>query len=176
MTAGISDLFNMTVLRHAATKDIPWLNDLYNHYILKSTATFDLTPHTVQQRLSWLEQFAPHTPHQLWILEDDEEKIGYASSQPFRAKAGYQHTVETSIYLTPHRYGQGFGKILYERLFLELDKTEVCAAIAMITLPNPASIQLHAGQGFRLTGNLVDVGRKFDQTLSVCLMQRSKAL
>ena len=48
-------------------------------------------------------------------------------------------------------------------------------AIAMITLPNPASIKLHAGQGFQLTGNLVDVGRKFDQTLSVCLMQRSKA-
>ena len=165
----------MTLLRHAATKDLPWLNDLYNYYILKSTATFDLSPYTVSQRSAWLEQFAPKSAHQLWILEDQDEKIGYASSQPFRAKAGYQHTVETSIYLTPHRYGQGWGKILYDRLFLELDQTEVSAAIAMITLPNPASIKLHAGQGFQLTGNLVDVGRKFDQTLSGCLMQRSKA-
>ena len=152
--------------------DLDEINALYNHYILNSVATFDLTPHSLGDRRSWFEQFENDSPHQLWVLREPEQLLGFACSQPFRAKAGYEDTVETSIYLAPSVLGRGLGPLLYQRLFDALDTSPVHSAIAMITLPNRASLKLHERMGFTSAGTLLEAGVKFKRRLSVQIMQR----
>ena len=47
------------------------------------------------------------------------------------------------------------------------DKSEMLAAVAFITLPNPPSIRLHENLGFIRAGVMPGVGWKFDQSHDV---------
>ncbi len=53
--------------------------------------------------------------------------------------------------------------MLYARLFEALAGQDLKIAIAGITLPNDASVKLHASFGFEPAGIMHDVGRKFDR-------------
>ena len=165
----------MTVFRPAMLKDLGAINALYNDYILNSAATFDLEPISLSEKTRWFDQFDEGGRSQLWVAHQDSVLVGFATSQPFRPKAGYRNTVETSIYIASNAVGKGYGAALYRRLFLALDATPVKHAIAIVTRPNPASVKLHQQLGFRTVGELTDVGEKFGVSQSVYIMQRTKA-
>lgn len=165
----------MTAFRPAMLKDLQAINAIYNDYILNSATTFDLEPISLADKTQWFKQFSKDGRAQLWVTLQDSELLGFASSQPFRPKAGYLNTVETSIYIAPNATGLGLGKALYQQLLAALDATPVTQAIAIVTLPNPASVKLHEQLGFQVSGELVNVGEKFGQAQSVCIMQRTKA-
>lgn len=165
----------MTVFRPAMLKDLGAINALYNDYILNSAATFDLEPISLPDKTRWFDQFNEGGRSQLWVAFENTSLVGFATSQPFRPKAGYRNTVETSIYVAPDAVGQGHGTKLYRHLFLALDATPVKQAIAIVTRPNPASVKLHEQLGFQTVGELTDVGEKFGVPQSVYIMQRTKA-
>lgn len=84
----------------AGSDDLPALTDIYNHYVVHSHATFDLEPFTVEQRrTTWFDRYADTGRHRLLVAENDGRVVGYATSGPFRPKAAYGGTVETTIYL-----------------------------------------------------------------------------
>jgi phosphinothricin acetyltransferase len=87
--------------------------------------------------------------------------VGYATSSPYRPKAAYSTSVETSIYLAPDAGGRGIGSLLYTALFHALAGEDVHRAYAGVTLPNEASIRIHERFGFRKVGVYQEVGRKF---------------
>jgi phosphinothricin acetyltransferase len=62
---------------------------------------------------------------------------------------------------------KGIGKILYEKLFEELSKTDVHAIIAGIALPNEESIKLHERFGFEKVAHFREVGFKFGRWIDV---------
>ena len=165
----------MTLFRPAMFKDLGAINALYNDYILNSAATFDLEPISFSDKTKWFEQFDESGRSQLWVAFDNTNFVGFATSQPFRPKAGYRNTVETSIYINPSAIGKGYGTALYRHLFLALDATPVKQAIAIVTRPNPASVKLHQQLGFQTVGELTDVGEKFGKAQGVYIMQRTKA-
>jgi phosphinothricin acetyltransferase len=153
----VSDL----VIRPARASDLAALTDLYNHYVRETPATFDIEPWSVAARRSWLEGFGTDGPHRLLLAERAGRLQGYACSHAFRGKAAYDTTVETTVYLEPGSTGAGIATRLYARLFGELAGEDVHRALAGITLPNPASVALHARFGFELVGVFREVGRKF---------------
>ena len=153
-----------TIIRLPQTADLEALTQLYNHYVLNTTITFDIEPYTVDQRREhWWCHYAPQGRHRLWVAEKDQVVIGYASSSKLREKAAYDTSVETSIYLCPEVQGQGIGTQLYRALFRSLAEEDVHRAYAGITLPNPGSIALHQKFGFHSVGCYREVGRKFDR-------------
>ncbi len=99
----------MTVFRPAMLKDLGPINALYNDYILNSAATFDLEPISLSDKRQWFEQFSEGGRSQLWVALENSDLVGFATSQPFRPKAGYRNTVETSIYIAPDALGKGYG-------------------------------------------------------------------
>ena len=132
------------IIRDARDADISALVDLYNQYILNTPITFDLSPHTVEQRRqSWFCHYKPTGRHRLLVAERDQQVIGYASSSQFATKAAYDTSVETSIYLAPECLGMGVGSHLYAALFQALATEDVHCAYAGITLPNDASVAIH---------------------------------
>ena len=154
-------------IRPAQPSDLPELTALYNHYVRTSPVTFDIEPFEVEQRRAWFAHYAPVGRHQLFVAESDGGVRGYATSSLFRAKAAYDPSVETTVYVAEGFTGQGIGARLYRALFDSLAREDVHRAYAGITLPNPASLALHRSFGFQPVGQYDEVGRKFGRFWTV---------
>jgi phosphinothricin acetyltransferase len=159
-------------IRRGAGDDLPALTELYNHYVRETAITFDVEPFTLETRRPWFEQFAAQGRHQLFVAERGGRVLGYACAMRFRLKAAYLPSVETSVYLRPEAHGRGLGTRLYAALFGALAGEDVHRAYAGITLPNPASVALHARFGFRACGTFREVGRKFGSWWDVTWMEK----
>lgn len=161
-------------IRPAESGDLAALTRIYNHYIEHSAATFDLEPFRPEARRAWLEGFAARGRHRCLVADAGAGGcVGYASSGRFRAKAAYDPSVETSVYVDPAWTGRGLGGRLYAALFDALAAEDVHRAVAGITLPNPASVALHARFGFTEVGVFGEVGRKQGRFWSVLWMEKA---
>jgi phosphinothricin acetyltransferase len=161
-----------TRIRPARATDLARLTAIYNHYVVNTPVTFDVVPHTVESRASWFEQFAPTGPHRLLVAEQDGVVVGYAGTTRFRPRAGYDSTVETSVYCSPETTGKGIGSRLYAALFEAIAAEDIHRIMAGYALPNPASAALHERFGFRLVGLFSENGRKFGRYWDVAWTER----
>jgi phosphinothricin acetyltransferase len=161
-------------IRPGCDADLEAITAIYNHYVQHTAITFDVEPYAVGERRAWLGQFrAGEGRHRLFVAEQDGRVVGYADSHPFRAKAAYDTSVESSIYLDPSAQRRGLGTRLYTALFDALAAEDVHVVMAGITLPNEASIALHARFGFRSCGVMREVGRKHGRYWDVEWFQRA---
>lgn len=159
----MSDRMNVKV-RPGKEDDLVALTAIYNHYIRKTPITFDVTPLTADERRPWLLSHPEDGPHRLLVARipcSGGGILGYPTSSPFRPKAAYATSVETSVYLAPDAVGRGIGTLLYKQLFEALADEDVHRAYAGVTLPNEASVRVHRRFGFRQVGIHEEVGRKF---------------
>ena len=161
------ELLGAVRIRPGAAADLPRLNELYNHYVARTPATFDITPITLPEREAWFRHFADQGPHRLLVAEDRAAVVGFACSKEHRAKEAYATSVETTVYLSAETLGRGIGTHLYTRLFALLESEDVHRAYAGITLPNEASIRLHENLDFHEIGTYDEIGRKFGRYWSV---------
>jgi phosphinothricin acetyltransferase len=159
-------------IRKATSADLEALTDIYNHYVVNSHHTFDMTPFSIDGRRPWFERFATNGPHRLLVATSGTDVVGYASSGPHRPKPGYRTSVETTVYLAPGATGQGLGTRLYTALFDALAGQQLHRALAGIALPNDASIALHERFGFRHVGTFTEQGTKFDRYWDVAWFEK----
>jgi len=160
-------------IRAAALDDLEALTSIYNHYIVKTAITFDLRTFTTAERRAWFDDHGDSGPHRLLVATDGQNRcLGYASSSRWRPKPAYNTTVETSVYCHPDAVGRGCGTALYAALFSTLAAEDVHTVVAGVSLPNPASLSLHARFGFRPVGTFHAVGRKFDTFWDVAWFER----
>jgi len=160
-------------VRSAEVEDLPTIVEIYNHYVVTTPITFDVSPFTLEGRKPWFEQFAKTGPHRLLVLELAGAVTGYASSTRHRAKAAYDRSVETTIYLDPGHVGRGRGRSLYGALLGLLEsEPQVHRAFAGITLPNTSSVGLHQRCGFEPIGVFGEIGFKFDRYWDVAWYER----
>lgn len=160
-------------IRHAERRDLPRLTEIYNYYVLNTPVTFDVEPYTVERRQAWLGQFASAGRYRLLVAESDAGVLGYAGTTPFRPKAAYETTVETTIYCAPDVVGKGIGKRLYAALFEALRGEDIHRFVAGYALPNPATAAIHEHFGFKIVGVFSENGRKFGKYWDVCWVERS---
>jgi phosphinothricin acetyltransferase len=98
--------------------------------------------------------------------------MGYAGTTPFRPKAAYETTVETTIYCAPEAVGMGLGNHLYRELFASLKGEDIHRFVAVYALPNAATEALHRRFGFKVVGVFSENGRKFGKYWDVCWLER----
>jgi phosphinothricin acetyltransferase len=159
-------------------QDLAALTDIYNHYVRETAVTFDTVPLTPDDRRPWLLSHPEDGPHRLLVARapgPGGRVLGYATSSPFRPKAAYSTSVETSIYLAPDAGGRGVGSLLYRGLFAALAGEDVHRAYAGIALPNEASVRIHRRFGFRQVGLYEEVGRKFGRYHDVAWFEKRMA-
>jgi phosphinothricin acetyltransferase len=113
--------------------------------------------------------------HQFLVAEEGGEVTGYAYACRWAARAAYDWSVETSVYVDRAHHGQGIGRALYTELFERLAAQGFRIAVAGVTLPNPASIGLHESMGFEPIGALRDIGFKAGSWYDVGYWQRPLA-
>lgn len=160
-------------IRQAIRQDVPRLTDIYNYYVLNTPVTFDAEPYTVERRQAWFGQFGTTGRHRLLVAEEAGVVSGYAGTMRFRPKAGYDTTVETTIYCAPEAVGKGIGKRLYTALFEALHGEDIHRYVAGYALPNAATAMLHERFGFKVVGVFTENGRKFGRYWDVCWTEKT---
>ncbi len=155
------------IIREANEGDAEQLAQIYNFYILNSTATFELTENTTKQMA---QKIIDCTNAKLpWLVMQNEENeiLGYALASPWKGRCAYHHTLEVSVYLNKSFVTRGLGSVLYQQLIDEITAQDFHTLIAGISLPNDASIALHEKFGFTKVAHFKQVGRKFNQWIDV---------
>jgi L-amino acid N-acyltransferase YncA len=110
----------------------------------------------------------------LWLVSEQAGEVtGFAYATQHRPRAAYRWTVETTIYLERCFHGRGIGRALYEALLSRLAERGFRNALAVIALPNPASVALHESLGFELIGIFARVGFKAGAWRDVGWWQRA---
>lgn len=151
-------------IRAAVSDDLNRLVEIYNYYVTDTHVTFDTEPFAVNERIQWFNQFAETGRYRLLVAEAEDEILGYATSTPFKPRAAYNTSVETTIYLDPAQAGKGIGVQLYGDLIDQLTAEDTAhRAYGGVALPNDASVALHRKLGFEHVGSYHEVGFKFDK-------------
>jgi L-amino acid N-acyltransferase YncA len=158
-------------IRDATEKDVPAIADIYNYEVLHGTATFDLEPKSVEDRLDWL-QHTQKPPHCVLVVADGVAVVGWGCLHPFHTRAAYRFTAEDSVYIHRDRRGEGIGKLILERLIERARLGGFHTLMAGMSEGNEASIRLHRRFGFELVGVQREVGYKFERWLDVTWMQK----
>jgi L-amino acid N-acyltransferase len=157
-------------IRQAVDADLDAILAIHNEAIASSTAiwTDDLVPR--REREAWLATRTAAGDPVLVAIENDEV-AGYATYAQWRAKWGYRHTVEDSVYLAPEHQGKGFGRALLTALIEQARAAGHHVMLADIESGNSASIRLHESLGFVEVGHLREIGTKFDRWLDLTILQ-----
>jgi len=159
-------------IRPAAPGDLDAVTDIYNHYVLKTTATMDIRPFTPEERRGWFEDHHETGPHRLIVAGGDRRVLGYACTSQFRKRSGCYQTVEASVYCRPDVVGSGCGRRLYASLFEAIAHEDIHRIVASVCVPNPPSVRLHEQFGFTLVGVFHEVAQKFGRYHDVAWYER----
>lgn len=159
----------MLAIRKATIGDLGSITEIYNDAILKTVATFDTEPKSLEEQKTW---FANHGgKFQILVAEQDHIIVGWASLSRWSDRCAYSDTAEISLYVREGHREKGIGKRLIREIIDEGQRVDLHTVIARITEGNDVSIHLHESVGFRHIGTMREVGRKFGKLLDVNLMQ-----
>ena len=157
-------------IRLATAQDLGTIEEIYNHYVLQSTCTYQEEPGTIAQRQAW---FAAHgEPHPVTVLEFEGRMAGWGSLSQFHARSAYRRTVENSVYVRHDMHRRGIGAALLFDLIRRAKDLGHHAIIAGIDAEQGPSIALHRKFGFVDVGRLKEVGFKFGRWLDVVYMEK----
>ena len=156
-------------IRPAAESDLATINDIYNHYVLNSTSTYQEVPETTDGRRRWFTRHGEK--HPVLVAEANGRIVGWGALSVYNARTAYRHTVENSVYIHPEHRRQGFGSLLLEDLISRARALDHRAIIAGIDADQAASVALHAKFNFEKVGHLKQIGFKFGRWLDVIYME-----
>ena len=160
------------LVRAARPEDARAIAAIYAPFVLTSTAPLELQPPDaaeIERRMRSVQDAG--LPY-LVAEADGGAVAGYAYATAIRPRAGYRFTVEDSVYLDARFAGQGLGRRLLVELIARCKAAGCHQMVAVIGGENPASVAMHASQGFAHVGVLREVGFKLDEWCDVTLMQR----
>ncbi len=157
----------MLTIRDASVEDAAACAAIYAPYVRDTVISFETSPPDAAEMAGRIE--ASHA----WLMgEADERVVGYAYGGPFNPREAYRWACSVSVYLEPGLRRTGAGRSLYDALFVRLADLGYRRAAAGITLPNEASVGLHAAMGFETVGTFPRIGWKDGAWYDVAWMQR----
>ena len=164
---------NLIKIEKAIKEDILQILDIYNYYINFGLANFE------EEEMSYDEFFELYISIikldlPFLVAKKDNKIVGFVYLNKFRAKSGYKHTFENSIYIDNKYQGMGIGNDLLSEL-LEASKKNpnIKNIIAVIgSFDSESSIRIHKKNGFQTIGILKKVGFKKDKWIDAIYMQK----
>lgn len=146
------------VIRLASAADAAAIHQIYLPIVRDTHISFEQIAPTTGEIATRIEKTLSQYP---WLVcELDGRLAGYSYASAFRARAAYQWTAETTVYIHPEFQRRGVARALYSSLMAILREQGYCSAIGVIALPNEGSIRAHEALGFRKVGILKNVGYK----------------
>jgi len=158
-------------IRDAREEDLPGLLAIYNEVIANSTAVYNDSPVSLEDRRTWWTARRRQN-YPVLVAADESGIIGFASYGDFRSWPGYRYTVEHSVHVRAERRGQRVGRTLMLELLARAARQGKHVMIGGVDAANAGSIAFHERLGFERSALLHEVGFKFGRWLDLLLMQR----
>lgn len=159
------------MIRAATQSDGPALLGILNHWIERSTVTFNPVPKTQADIAAMIEDKS-RAGHALVVAEVAGVIVGYATYGQFRGGAGYARAMEHSIALAPDQRGHGRGRALLAAVEDHARAGGAHAMLAGISGENTEAQAFHAANGYAQVAVVPQVGWKFGRWLDLVLMQK----
>lgn len=153
------------MIRPVELTDAESICEIYNHYVLNSTITFEENKVTVEELKSRIQDIVVNLPY--IVYEIDGKVLGYAYATKWKARSAYRFSVELTVYVGKNSKGQGIGTALYDHLIKDLTSRNIHSLISGIALPNDASVALHEKLGFVKVAHFKEVGYKLNTWVDV---------
>lgn len=155
---------------YAERVDLAAILEIYNEAILKTTAVYDYSPHTLEDRILWYEKkLADGFP--VLVFKEDNIVVGFATYGPFRAWPAYKYTIEHSVYVHKNHRGKHIGTALLRELIKTADEKGYATMVAGIDAGNEESKLMHEKLGFIKAGTISKAGYKFGKWLDLTFYQ-----
>ena len=164
-------------IRTAALPDAERLLEIYRPYVEETAITFEYTVPTIEEFRGRMARVLEKYPY--LVAERDGTIVGYAYAGPFKARAAYDWSVETTIYLDRAVRRQGIGGRLYAALETALAAMGILNLNACIGYPEVEdehltrnSVEFHAHLGYEWVGQFHNCGYKFDRWYHMVWMEK----
>jgi L-amino acid N-acyltransferase YncA len=161
------------LIRVADERDAGAIAAIYAPAITDAVISFELTAPDTPEMLRRIVAIQRQYP---WLVyEESKTVLGYVYASVHNERAAYRWSVDVTAYIRHDAHRRGIGRALYTALFEILVLQGYRTACAGITLPNTASVQMHAAMGFKEVGVYHDVGYKFGKWHDVGWYERPLA-
>lgn len=164
-------------IRPATVRDAEALVEIYAPYVRDTAVSFELVPPSPAEFAQRIERVMARYP--FLVAEQDDAIAGYAYAGPFKERAGYDASVELSVYVNPSHQGKGVGRALYAALESELAEAGVTNLYACIAYPreedeylNYGSVRFHERMGFGIVGRFHGCAQKFGRVYDMVWMEK----
>ena len=145
------------VIRPVHQHDAERISSIYRPVVTDTAVSFEEQPPGSDEVVRRMVA-QPRLP---WLAAEVEGRVaGYAYASQHRKRSAYRWCADSSVYVDRDYQGQGIGRLLYGRLVDEVRDLGYVSLFAGIAVPNPVSVRLHEGLGFRAIGMFPAVGFK----------------
>jgi phosphinothricin acetyltransferase len=158
-------------IRLAELHDLEQFAEIVNHYIETTAINFhDRTQSAEDWEATW---DLLHEQYPFVVAEKDGVLGGIAYASPWKMRGSYDWTCEVTVYVREGHERRGLGKALSQRVLDILEKQGYRAIVAVIALPNEATVALHKSLGYEHIGTLRNLGFKLGKWRDVSFWQRN---
>jgi phosphinothricin acetyltransferase len=154
------------MIRYAKCSDLAAILEIYNDAILNTTAIYTYKPHTLEDRKAWFEQKTSEGIP-IWVFEENNLVIGFATFGPFRAYPAFKYTIEHSVYVHKDYRRRHIGAALLKELLMFANTKGYATVVAVIDDSNEGSKSMHEKLGFSCAGSIRKAGYKFGKWLDL---------
>ena len=187
-------LTQLYCIRPATPADAKDILAIYAYYVENTAITFECKVPTLEEFTARIENTLQKYPY--LVAEEDGQIIGYSYASAFHSREAYSHSVEVTVYVAPQMRRAGLGRQLYESLEACLQQQNVYNLYACIAYPpkineltpdygglptlermedqylNFDSVRFHERMGYRMIGEFIRCGYKFDRWYSMVWMEK----
>lgn len=150
--------------------DFYLVKEIYDHYILTSTATFHTDIITIPELKEYI--LIGHPKYKSFLIKHNDIICGFCYISRFKDRQAYDRTAEVTIYLKPEFTGQKIGtRLLPELEKIAIDKG-ISVLVGIIGGENDQSIRLFEKCGFEKCAHFRKVGEKFNRILDMVAYQK----
>jgi L-amino acid N-acyltransferase YncA len=150
--------------------DLPAVKELYDYYILNSTATFHSQKITIEELKEFL--FINHPKYPSFLIKENQEILGYCFLTRYKKRQAYDRTAEVSIYLKPECTGKGIGLLAMNHLEAAAKLAGIHVLIGTLSGDNQASIRLYEKMQYKKVAHFKNIGEKFGKLVDVVVYQK----
>ncbi len=154
-------------IRSAQIEDCAVIADIYNPYL--GIANMNLTPQTADNYIQFLQN--KNEREALYIMEENEQSIGWGIIKKYSDRLGYKYTCETSIYLKEGYTGRGLGTHFKRFIIQKCKELQYKHLVAKIWANNTTSIEYNKKLGYEEVGIQRKIGYVNDKWVDVMILQ-----
>lgn len=144
--------------------------EIFNHYILTSTAAFP--GNSLPEPFFAMLLKKSEGGYPAYAVLCDGKVAGFCQLSPYNPFSTFAGTACVTYFPSPEYSGKGIGTECLRRLEEDGKKMNISHLIAEVSSENDGSLRFHEKNGFRIVGELNGIGSKFGRSFGITLLQK----